>query len=263
MERLTDMLRLIIQPLGWITAPLALLTPLWFLIAALGTKLSFWGWEFGLSWMTLDIGPKLILACAITGVLMTVLVVAHRLMTQRWFGVISVPILALLIAIGGYGGRYVFDGLADSRPTLLDVTTDFQDPPHFTPAYAARRGSAQRSLDFDPSGMQLQAEYYPGITSLTVEREAGAVFREALMYGREAGWRIGTASDAAGMFEAGAESLMFGFRDDIAVRVTELEDGRSQVDIRSLARQPVHDLGRNAKRVERFLAAMGGEGEAG
>ncbi|WP_291842135.1 DUF1499 domain-containing protein [Maricaulis sp.] len=259
MERLTDMLRLVIQPLGWITAPLAILTPLWFLVAALGTKLGFWGWAFGLNWMTLDIGPKLILACAIAGGMMAILVITHRLLAHRWFGVISVPILALLVAIGGYGGRVVFDGLADSRPLVLDVTTDFEDPPHFTPAYAARRGNAQRPLDFDPSGAAMQQSYYPEITSLIVERDARTVFREALVVARDEGWRIGTASDAAGMFEAGAESLMFGFRDDIAVRVTELEDGRARVDIRSLARQPVHDLGRNAKRVERFLAAMRGE----
>ena len=259
MERLTDMLRLVIQPLGWITAPLAILTPVWFLVAALGTKLGFWDWEFGLTWMTLDIGPKLILACAIAGALTAILVLIHRLASQRWFGVLSVPILALLVAVGGYGGRYVFDGLAASRPLVLDVTTDFEDPPHFTPAYAARRSDAQRSLDFDPSWAVPQQSYYPRIASLVVEREARTVFREALIFARNEGWRIGTASDAAGMFEAGAESLMFGFRDDIAVRVTALEDGRSQVDIRSLARQPVHDLGRNAKRVERFLAAMSGE----
>jgi len=47
------------------------------------------------------------------------------------------------------------------------------------------------------------------------------------------------------------------------VRVRELEDGRTRIDIRSLARQPVHDLGRNARRVERFLAVMGGEADAG
>lgn len=263
MDRLIAILRLIIQPLGWITALLALVTPVWFLIAALGTKLGFWDWPFGLVRMTLDIGPKLILACLIAGGSMAILLILYRIIAKRSFGVVSVPIMALLVAVGGYGGRYVYDGLADSRPVIFDITTDAEDPPHFTPAYAARRGAAERSLDFDPTGMAAQAEAYPDITSLVVERDARQVFRDALHYAREQGWRIGTASDSAGMFEAGAESLMFGFRDDIAVRVMALEDGRSRVDIRSLARQPVHDLGRNARRVERFLAAMGGEAEAG
>jgi hypothetical protein len=32
--------------------------------------------------------------------------------------------------------------------------------------------------------------------------------------------------------------------------------GGSLVDIRSLARQPIHDLGRNARRVQAFSAAI-------
>ncbi len=256
MDRLTEILRATIQPLGWMTALLALVTPTWFLIAALGTKLGFWDWPFGLDWMTLDVGPKLVLACAITGGLLAGLVITHRFAAHRWFGVLSVPILALFVAAGGFSGRYVYDALAANRPFIPDVTTDADSPPHFTAAYAARRAASERPLAYDPSVHAAQQVAYPAITSLIVDRDAGTVFREALIYGRENGWRIGTASDAAGMFEAAAESPMFGFRDDIAVRVTEREDGSSQVDIRSLARQPVHDLGRNAKRVERFLAAM-------
>lgn len=263
MDTLTNILRLVIQTLGWIMALLVLATPLWFLVAALGTKLGFWGYEFGLDWMTLETGPKLVLACAVAGLLMSVLLIAHRFAARRWFGVVSLPILALVVAGAGYSGRYVYDGLTASRPVVLDVTTDAAEPPHFTAAYASRRGNAQRSLDYDPAEAAGQAEHYPHITSLIVNQDARTAFREALLYARDSGWRIGTASDSAGMFEAGAESLMYGFRDDISVRVRELEDGRTQIDIRSLARQPVHDLGRNARRVEQFLAVMGGEVEPG
>lgn len=259
MDALTNILRLVIQTLGWILAILVVATPLWFLIAALGTKLSFWGYEFGLGWMTLESGPLLVLACAVSGMLMAILLLAYRFTARRWFGVVSLPILALVIAGGGYGGRVVYDGLTVSRPFLLDVTTDWAEPPHFTPAYRARRGGANRSLDYDPDTAAMQVDHFPHITSLVVEQDPDSLFREALVYARDQGWRIGTASDSAGMFEAGAEGLMYGFRDDISVRVRELEDGRAQIDIRSLAQQPVHDLGRNARRVEQFLAAMGGE----
>lgn len=260
-DALTNILRLMIQTLGWIMALLVVATPLWFVVAALGTKLGFWGYEFGLDWMTLETGPKLVLACAITGVSMAVLLIAHRFTARRWFGVVSMPVLALVLAGAGFAGRYVYDGLTASRPIVLDVTTDAAEPPHFTAAYASRRGNAQRSLDYDPAEAVAQAEHYPHITSLIVEQDARSAFREALVYARDSGWRIGTASDSAGMFEAGAESPIYGFRDDISVRVRELDDGHAQIDIRSLARQPVHDLGRNAQRVERFLAVMGGEAE--
>ncbi|WP_323762529.1 DUF1499 domain-containing protein [Maricaulis sp.] len=263
MDTLTNILRLAIQTLGWILAPLVLVTPLWFLVAALGTKLGFWGYEFGLDWMTLETGPKLVLACAVAGLLMTTLLITHRFVARRWIGMVSLPVLALVVAGAGFAGRYVYDGLSASRPVVLDVTTDAAEPPHFTAAYASRRGDARRSLDYDPSFAAAQAEHYPHLTSLVIEQDASSAFREALLYARDSGWRIGTASDSAGMFEAGAESLMYGFRDDISVRVRALEDGRTQIDIRSLAQQPVHDLGRNARRVEQFLAVMGGEGEAG
>ena len=78
-------------------------------------------------------------------------------------------------------------------------------------------------------------------------------------YAHAQNWRVGSASRAAGMFEAGAESFWFGLRDDIVVRIREDGEGGSLVDIRTLARQPIHDLGRNPRRARQFLAAMAGE----
>jgi hypothetical protein len=58
------------------------------------------------------------------------------------------------------------------------------------------------------------------------------------------------------MFEAGTESFWYGLRDDIVIRVRGDGEGGSLVDIRSLAREPVHDLGRNARRVRDFSVAI-------
>ena len=64
------------------------------------------------------------------------------------------------------------------------------------------------------------------------------------------------------MFEAATEGFWYGFRDDVVVRIEEVEAGEageasgSRIDIRSIAREDVHDGGRNVRRVQDFLVMM-------
>ena len=55
---------------------LALLSVLWFLIAALGTKFGVWSWQFGLETMTLRLGRIIVMTiCALS---LTALIVSRR-----------------------------------------------------------------------------------------------------------------------------------------------------------------------------------------
>ena len=56
------------------------------------------------------------------------------------------------------------------------------------------------------------------------------------------------------MFEGTAETFWFGFKDDVVVRVTPAPDGETgaRVDIRSVSRVGLSDLGANAERIGRF-----------
>ena len=263
MTQLEDALRTLIAPLGWLSALLGLGTPVWFLVAALGTKWGFFDWSFGLDWMTQDIGRRLLFACLVAGGVEAAAIAAHRFVAGRFKGVVMSPVIAVLCGAIGMGWMLYVDNVRRDTPAILDVTTDTTDVPNFTPAFAMRRDPSDLSLAYDGKltldgepMAEAQAEAYPSLGSVQIAAAPDVVFRRAMDYAREEGWRINTASESAGMFEAGAESLWFGFRDDIVVRVRALEDGGSQVDIRSLARQPVHDLGRNADRVHAFLAAM-------
>ena len=47
-------------------------------------------------------------------------------------------------------------------------------------------------------------------------------------------------------------SLLFGFKDDIVIRITPHEGG-SRLDIRSMSRVGRSDVGVNAQRIRRFL----------
>ena len=55
--------------------------------------------------------------------------------------------------------------------------------------------------------------------------------------------------------EASQSSFWFGFVDDVVIRVQPAGAG-SRVDMRSLSRQGVGDLGVNARRVRAYMAAL-------
>ena len=66
------------------------------------------------------------------------------------------------------------------------------------------------------------------------------------------------ASDPqSGRIEATDTTFWFGFKDDVVIRVAPAGDG-SRVDVRSLSRVGLSDVGTNAARIRKYLAALGG-----
>ena len=63
------------------------------------------------------------------------------------------------------------------------------------------------------------------------------------------------AVPSEGRIEATDTSLLFGFKDDIVIRVVALGAG-SRVDLRSASRVGRGDFGVNARRVRKFLRAL-------
>jgi uncharacterized protein (DUF1499 family) len=59
-------------------------------------------------------------------------------------------------------------------------------------------------------------------------------------------------AENVGMVEAVASATLFGFPDDIAIRL-RVEDGETVVDMRSASRFFAHDLGSNARRITAFM----------
>ena len=49
--------------------------------------------------------------------------------------------------------------------------------------------------------------------------------------------------------------MWFGFKDDIVIRIVAEGNG-SRLDIRSMSRVGKSDLGKNAERIRKFLAAL-------
>jgi uncharacterized protein (DUF1499 family) len=65
-------------------------------------------------------------------------------------------------------------------------------------------------------------------------------------------WEVVDSSPVAGRLEAVDSTPWFGFRDDVVVRVTDQEGG-TRVDVRSVSRVGVSDVGRNAQRIRNYL----------
>ena len=66
------------------------------------------------------------------------------------------------------------------------------------------------------------------------------------------GWEIVASDPAAGRIEATDTTFWFGFKDDVVVRVAAAPDG-SRVDVRSLSRVGLSDVGTNAARIRKYL----------
>jgi uncharacterized protein (DUF1499 family) len=69
-------------------------------------------------------------------------------------------------------------------------------------------------------------------------------------------WTVIASEPATGMIEAVATSTVFGFQDDIVIRVRPAMGGGSTVDVRSKSRDGKGDLGVNANRIRAFVARL-------
>lgn len=139
-------------------------------------------------------------------------------------------------------------------PTMYDVTTDTVSPPVFA-ALAAERGKAR--LDYPRRFAAAQTEAYPDIRPLVVDRSAEEAFELTSDALRRLKIKIvreepPSAQGGKGTIEAVDRTLVFGFYDDVAVRIQG--DAKSaRIDLRSASRWGRHDLGRNAERLRGIL----------
>lgn len=140
-------------------------------------------------------------------------------------------------------------------PAIHDITTDPDNPPEFRAVLSLRPDSAN-SLQYGGAGLaRQQRQAYPDIGPAVFDAPRDAVFSAALATAREMGWTIVDSAADDGRIEAVATTLWFGFDDDVVIRVAESETG-TRVDMRSVSRVGVGDVGENAARIRTFMAAL-------
>lgn len=161
--------------------------------------------------------------------------------------------LALGLASFGYPASLY--RTARSVPPIHDVTTDRENPPAYVAILPLRAG-AENPVAY-PGGAvaKQQLEAYPGIKPARFDAPPGRVFEAALATASALGWEVAAAVPAEGRIEATDTSFWYHFKDDVAIRISADGQG-TRLDIRSLSRVGRGDLGVNARRIERFMAAL-------
>jgi len=143
-------------------------------------------------------------------------------------------------------------------PHIHDVTTSPKDPPEFDVTrvahYAGRDYSSYRDYDAMMKGKVASA--YPEIRTLVFDKSLRQVFAAAEAAAKDLNWTVFVADTTRGRIEAGDWATIFGFVDDIAIRVRLNASGYTVLDIRSASRTGTADMGRNARRIQRFTEAL-------
>jgi len=147
--------------------------------------------------------------------------------------------------------------IAYKYPMINDVSTDLREPPRFI-LLAGRRPRGANSMVYPGKAFAIeQRKAYKDIGPLRFNRPAIEMLelvRQTLrrMHMVVAGViPVDSQETGRGQIEAVDRTLIFGFYDDVVVRVTRIQSG-SLVDIRSSSRFGKSDLGRNAIRIREF-----------
>lgn len=146
-------------------------------------------------------------------------------------------------------------------PLINDITTDTQHPPVFVKALEL---APNRGRDMTYAGGEVsveQHEAYPDLEPAKVPLAPGDALvklRGALL--EMPGTELIDVDLDAGRIEATSTSRLFRFVDDVVIRVRPLATvpgaTGSIVDIRSKSRDGKGDLGANAARIRKLLAAL-------
>jgi uncharacterized protein (DUF1499 family) len=146
--------------------------------------------------------------------------------------------------------------LAKSLPLIHDISTDTERPPAFVAVLPLRANASNPAEYGGPEIAAQQTEAYPDVRSQRLDAAPAEAFSRAEKVAREMGWEIVAADAASGRIEATDTTFWYGFKDDIVIRIEP--DGKgSRIDIRSVSRVGLSDVGKNAKRIRAFVKSLG------
>lgn len=233
----------------------------WGLVAALGTGWGFWAYGSGLKGVTWAF--FLALGAILLGTLFgwrAKKAISPPPRKRRWVGMLAALIYA------GWVGTFLFAGL--TVPAIHDISTDLADPPAFR-TLTLRTDNLDAIPGMDDASMKgmspqqrwvvIHQKKYGDIRSVRINEPVPSVIAKAERLAEARGWDVAVALPEEGRLEATETSALFRFKDDIVLRVRPTDTGEgSIVDMRSVSRVGVSDLGVNAKRVRSFLADLTG-----
>ncbi len=275
--------------LAWAALGFSALVVVWFALAAYGSSVRWWAPLYGFGTLATGWGSKLAMAALGFGVIALLIGVVKAPRVKP----VILALFAILIAGTILGRLYSFRELALTLPPLHDVQTDWDDPIRFSEAMMAARAAdgainpveddplvamtaeanwpktggkrvadVQEAAENDPTLSVAPGEGgpYPQIATLYTRADPTKVYALAVDLVKSEGWEIVSQTPATGtsegQIEATARTGAFGFKDDVAIRVRPTEDGGARVDMRSISRVGLSDIGANALRLSRYMDAL-------
>jgi uncharacterized protein (DUF1499 family) len=235
--------------------------------ALLAAGLSGWGyrnefWDLGMGFKLIEYALKGGGGAGVVGLLLLVIsfFAAKAIRTAG--------LIALVVGGGIAGFLYMQIAPAQKLPMIHDITTDTVDPPQFVAVvslrgektnsldYAGKTAKASRGAEEETLVSDLQLAAYPNIKPLFLPMSADDAFHLAARVAREQPWEIHDIDSQARLIEATHTTRWFGFKDDVVIRVRSEGEGQARVDMRSISRIGLSDVGVNAKRIEAYMVAL-------
>ena len=142
-------------------------------------------------------------------------------------------------------------------PAIHDATTDLADPPNYV-ALPLSPDNLRGLEGGEEQWRELHSQAYDDLVTIKINAPVADVIASAEELARDRGWTIALADPDAGRLEATAYASWIKFNDDVVLRVVP-DDSGSIIDMRSVSRVGVSDLGENAKRIRKFLADLQAE----
>ena len=246
---------------GWLVLGLALGSVIAFFGIAAGAGIGLWGWQEGIAALRWT-GVAALVAIVIA--IIAIVVNRRRGRKIRW----PLLILGLVVALGFIGWLASYIVTAQSLPAIHDITTDLADPPAFREltVRADNWDNIPGADDDDMRGMSprqrwevLHADAYPDVRSVRIDSPVTTVLAKARRLAEDRDWEIVGIDPIEGRLEAVDTVSLFRFKDDIVIRARPADSGAASIiDMRSVSRVGVHDLGENAERIREFLSDLSG-----
>lgn len=215
------------------------------ILAPLGNRLGWW--DYKIAFTILRWSAYIGAAAAVVSLLGAIL--ARPGGGRRGFGR---SLLGIVIGLAVFGGPLLLLNKAKHVPPIHDITTDTTNPPQFVAALPLRAKADNPATYGGPEIAAQQLKAYPQIVPLNLPVSPDKAFERSLAVVRDSGWEVVAAVPAEGRIEAIATTLVYGFKDDVVIRISPAAQG-SRVDVRSVSRVGRSDLGANAARIDNFL----------
>ena len=241
---------------------------LWFALAAFGPKFGLIDWRTGLGFMIRDAGVILLGLAAIFAVIAFLFAFFKTPRGPWWKAALAFVIPAVL-----FMGLLTMRAQAEAVPPIHDVSTDLRNPPTFSAETMALRSSLDANPVNDygtPLGelemwagsedaalkvknhADLIAENFPDLQPIVLGNATTEEALDAIVAAMgEIGLQDVRRVERTNTVEGVAETFAFGFKDDVVARVAD-----GQIDLRSVSRVGVSDLGYNAERVKDLREAI-------